>query len=285
MTVSRPAPSVFVGLLGITDWEATATATACTGVPIETSNFMPWAVSEVSDCFTASSTSYVPNWGTPCAIVLDSNVTGLHGELGLDRRLNAACDDGNGSANVLETNIVYGGIVSCRIDVDSVEANPGHNTGPAHDGLETRLLADGSGCDVDGNFTDDFDEVFIPISEAVGSAYRTNCNSPRDITLIVVHDWANPDNTAGNNTYLVRGFMRMYLDGCWVESGGGNGNGNGGNGNGNGNGGGGSTFYPLCDFNGNGKFTIQATMVNAVDYDATLGLGADFGAPVVFLKR
>jgi Flp pilus assembly protein TadG len=275
VTVSRPAPSMFVRVLGLTNWEATATATACTGVPIEASGFMPWAVSEVSSCFQEQGTNadgsprYVPIWEATCDIVIDSNVTGLHGELGLDRNLGAACDDGNGSASVLEDNIVYGGIANCTIDVDSVEANAGHNTGPAHDGLETRLSADG-GCDLDGNYTDDFDEIFLQIDADSASPYRTYCSSPRDITLIVVHDWANPENEAGNNTYLVRGFMRMYLDGCVVEQPGS---------------GGGETFYPLCDFNGNGKFTVRATMVNAVQPSASLGLDADFGEPVVFLKH
>ena len=275
VTVSRPAPSMFVRVIGLTDWEATATATACSGVPIEAGNFLPWAVSRVSDCFNEVGGVYVPVWGATCDIVIDSNVTGLHGELGLDRNVGAACDDGNGSANVLEDNIVYGGIANCTINVDSVVGNPGHNAGPAHDGLETRLSADGA-CDTDGDYSDDFDEVFIPISAEADAAYRAFCNSVRDITLIVIHDWADPDNLEGNNTYLVRGFMRMYLDGCIVD--------HPGNGNGNGNGGG-ETFYPLCDFNGNGKFTIRATMVNAVDPTATLGLGADFGEPVVFLKR
>lgn len=276
VTVSRPAPSMFVRALGLADWEATATATACSGVPIETGNFLPWAVSRVSDCFEEVDGVYIPLWGATCDIVVDANVTGLHGELGFDRNAGADCNDGNSSASVLEDNIVYGGIVHCMINVDSVVGNAGHNVGPAHDGVETRLTADGA-CDTDGDYTDDFEEVFIPLSAEADAAYRSHCNSVRDITLIVVHDWANPDNLEGNNTYLVRGFMRMYLDGCVVAD---PGNGNGGNGSG-----GGETFYPLCDFTGHTKFTIRATMVNAVDPTATLGLGADFGEPVVFLKR
>jgi Flp pilus assembly protein TadG len=269
VTVSRPAPSMFVRVLGLTDWEATATATACSGVPIEASGFMPWAVSRVSSCFSLVDGRYVPQWGATCDIVIDANVTGLHGELGLDRNTGAACDDGNGSARVLEDNILYGGIANCTINVDSVEANPGHNVGPAHDGLETRLTADGA-CDSNSNSTDDFDEVFIPVDGDTAGPHRSYCDSARDITLIVVHDWANPENLEGNNTYLVRGFMRMYLDGCVVEHPGN---------------GGGETVYPLCDFTGHTKFAVRATMVNALQPSASLGLGADFGEPVVFLKR
>ena len=271
VTVLRPAPSVFVGILGIVDWEATATATACAGLPIETAGTMPWAVSEVSGCFTESGGEYTPNWGASCQIVMDSSASGLHGELGLGRGSNDGCDSGNGAANGLKDNIIYGGVVNCRLDVDYVQGNNGFNAGPAHTGIETRLSTEGA-CDDsnDGNDFEDFEEVFTPLSEEVAEGYTAFCNSPRDLTLIVVHDWANPENGAGNKTYLVRGFLRMYLEGCSVENNGG---------------GGGSTFYEKCDWNGNGKFTVHAMMVNAVEYTATLGATASFGEPVVFLRR
>ena len=160
----RPAPSVFVGILGIVDWEARATATACAGLPVEMAGTLPWAVSEVSGCFIESGGEYTPSWGASCEIVMDTNASGLHGELGL-RRMNDDCDDANDSANELKDNIIYGGVVSCRLGVDYVAGNNGFNAGPAHDGMRIRLDTEGA-CDApnDGNDFEEFEEVFTPLS-------------------------------------------------------------------------------------------------------------------------
>ena len=277
VTVQRPAPTMLVGLLGITNWDATATATACTGrAQTLTGGFLPWAVSEVdTSCFAEGGSDYTPEYGGICDMVIDTNANGLHGELGLSRATGAECDEGNGSASVLEQNIIYGAESTCSSDANAlpadgyVKGNPGHNVGKAKSAVEERLSTEGVGADSCGvkygylggdPQVDEFVEVYVEVD---GFYQRRDCESPRAIIVIVVHDWQNPENGSGNKTYRVQGFVEMYLYSCITKN---------------------DVEVRDCDWNGGGKFTVRGQMVDTViDPTADAGIDVGYGQQLYFL--
>jgi hypothetical protein len=129
--------------------------------------------------------------------------------------------------------------------------------------LPTPLLR--SGFNTDG--VDDFFETYYwqGSDNLAGMGRYTDCRSPRDVSLVVVHDFVVSDGEAGPKSYVVRGFAQMYIEGCTPAGG---------------------TFDDDCDFAGGGKFTIYARMVDViVDYSADVGLAADFGQTVTYLAQ
>ena len=86
--------------------------------------------------------------------------------------------------------------------------------------------------------------------------------SPRNVQMVVVRDWANPDGNI-NNSYIVRGFARAFLEGCERNG----------------------TFFPTCN-QGGGPFTIYVRFVEQFpDSSVNLGIQASFGDIGVFLRR
>ncbi len=121
---------------------------------------------------------------------------------------------------------------------------------------------------------DDFYETFHYDPYAPGPAYGLepyDCNpwiadvqtSPRNVTLVVISDYAVPDGNAGPQSYVVRGFAGMYLEGCTGNDG---------------------AFRKNCNVPG-GPFTVHARFVNRVNLNnsnLTLGTVGDVG---IFLAR
>jgi hypothetical protein len=85
--------------------------------------------------------------------------------------------------------------------------------------------------------------------------------SPRNVNVIVVHDWSDDDG-AGSQFYIVRGFVRVYIEGCHRSG----------------------TFYPNCN-QGGGDFDIWARIVEQLG-ETTSDLGfSNYGDIGVYLKR
>ena len=304
VTLSRDPNTFLVGMLGVSEWRSTATATACAGRPIEIVGFLPFALSESSACFSDEDGARVPTFGEFCNIVIDSNAQGLAGELGIEPY--AVCAAGNGSASVLESNIINGTQTFCRVG-DSVQGNAGHNVGKTHSGIEKRIASEGI-CDANfsgtaANFfagesaiNDRFTDLYEPIGLSNGrddfyeiwehpddynpatdnpaeDLLAYDCDpatsglqsSPRNVNLIIVADFATPDGNAGPKSYIVQNFARVYLEGCSDTDG---------------------VFSRDCDFKGGGKFTIHARFVDQFGLTgADLGLNSSFGDVEVFLAQ
>ena len=145
-TVERVPLSFFITLFGIVDWNVSATATACAGRPIELSGFLPFALSQSSDCFQDAvdgngNPIRVPRLGERCDIDIDTNTTGNAGELSFEPD-SSDCVPQSSSANDLKDNIIDGVTTKCQIG-DIIGANTGHNVGPTKTGIQDRLLTDG----------------------------------------------------------------------------------------------------------------------------------------------
>ncbi len=315
VTVERTPLAFFTTLWGIVDWDVSASATACAGRPIDHAGFLPFALSQQSSCFVDNGADaeprYTPRLGERCDIDIDTNSTGLAGELGIAPDAES-CDDGNSSAAVLEENIVGGVQVTCSLG-DTVIANAGHNVGKTISGIRARLAADppatyppDGSCEanlssvlgaeanfIDGNAAlndvlaiplaspsrnDGMDDFFETWAYAGPSAFHPaaeldpyDCSpedglqkGARNISLIVVEDFAVPDGDAGPKSYIVKDFARMYLEGCSKDG----------------------VFYKDCLYSGGGKFTIHARFVEEVtNSHGDLGVGATFGDIEIFLKR
>jgi hypothetical protein len=304
VTIARTPGNFLVGMLPVTTWRSTATAVACAGRPIEMTGFLPFALSMTSDCFETEhpSNDRVVIYGSFCDIRVDQNTTGLVGELGFETSLGSPCDAGNSSADVLHANIVDGVVVTCSSDPpDSVIGNAGHNVGATKAGIADRLATEGA-CDAPlggeeegvfwsgpsaitaagldplltdfyGNYghsngVDDFYEIWtwqdanFPVTGLIEI-----CKSPRNVNLIVVEDLGTSDGDAGPKSYLVRGFARMYIEGCTSDLH--------------------NAFYADCDWSGIGNFTIHARYVEQVSVsNAAIGLTDEsFGTIEVFLME
>ncbi len=296
VTVGREPASFAVGLLNLDSWNASATAIACAGRPSDMIGMLPFAISESSTCFSGGA----PKLGEFCDIVVDTSASGLIGELGIAP--NGACADGNSSANVLKANIINGANVKCAVG-DSIQGNSGHNVGKTKSGIETRIAGEGL-CDANSPVTnalftagnnalnaysstplasptrgdghDDFFEVWQYHGDASDPAAHIapyDCDpstpgiqtSPRNVTLIVVQDFANPDGAAGPKSYIVQGFARVYLEGCTDKD---------------------DDFHKDCDWAGGGKFTVHARFVAQVGLtNSELGYETTYGDIEVFLKQ
>jgi Flp pilus assembly protein TadG len=294
VTITRSPMSALLDYFGAS-WRSGATALACAGRPVEERGYLPFAVSEVGPCFTLVGGQYKPKVGERCNLQV-SNSAALNGQLGLDPDGN--CDDGNPSASELQTNIINGVPVDCRVG-DSVKAGPGNSVGQVRAGMSARL-ASGHPCDSNplvteaqldastatiaaqgytplapankNNSIDDLFEVWernvasgnsgdnlIPYDyDSVTAGSQT---SPRNVNIIVVHDWSDDDG-AGSQFYIVRGFVRMYIEGCARNG----------------------TFYPDCDMGG-GDFEIWGRMVEQFgENNSVLGL-SNYGDIGVYLKE
>lgn len=310
VSVERQPSTFLISYLGVDDWRTTATATACAGRPTEIEGFLPFALSEASDCFeTNSDGDRVPLLGQFCDLVIDSNSQGLSGELGIEP--SAECDAGNSSASVLYDNIVNGTLTACAIG-DTVVGNSGHNVGQTQSGISDRLATEGA-CDASfpiadqslfllgvdaingdspdvltdlyppynshGDGIDDFYEIWqLPPGwssgdHPAGDLVPYDCDhtvvglqtSPRNVSLLVIADFAAPDGNAGPKSYIVRSFARVYIEGCSNSN---------------------AEFFRDCGLSGGGKFTIHARFVDQVAAsDVSLGLDAGFGDIEVFLRN
>ena len=126
-----------------------------------------------------------------------------------------------------------------------------------------------------GDNMDDFFEVWAYDSSAAHPAEGLqpyDCStasglqtSPRNATVIIVHDYANPEYNA--NQYVVRGFARIYIEGCTRSTG---------------------AYEKDCLWSGGGsqRFTIHARFVEQVGLTSSnLGLDTTYGDVEVFLKQ
>lgn len=302
VSTAREANSFLVGYLGITDWEASASAIACAGRPSTMIGLLPFALSESGACFIdGPGGTRVPRLGEYCNLVIDSNEQGLSGELGIST--NTSCDDGNSSASVLEDNIINGTQVYCSVG-ESVQGNNGHNVGKTKSGIETRVAGEGSceanfpagdaGIFSDGNAAlnayssvpvqspsngdghDDFYEIWRYHGDPADPAANLapyDCDpgiagiqtSPRNAALIVIADWATPDGNSGPKSYIVQGFARVYIAGCSDSN---------------------DFFHKDCDWGGGGKFTIHARFVEQTGLtNSGLGYETEYGDIEVFLRQ
>ena len=293
---AREPLSFFISLVSVVDWEASASAVACAGAPLSVTGFLPFALSQTSDCFELDAEgNYQERVGERCDIVVDQNEQGLAGLLGVARDAGSQCEDGNSSGAVLGENIVEGASTTCTVDESSIQGATGFTLGPLRSSLAERLLdnfcetaftadplltdatdfwaptdalnavllatatangdpyiplaTDPTGVRADGH--DDLYEIWArdPSSghPAVG-LIEYNCGtaeeprtSKRNATLILVRDYAVPDGNSGPKSYLVRGFSRVYLEGCTDSNG---------------------EFHKGCDNLGGGPFTIHARFVS-----------------------
>ena len=298
-SLTREPPSIFVSLLSILDWQVETQAVACAGRTVEMIGFLPIALSEASSCFEPDGAGgFQPRLGELCDVVMESGVEGQHGQLGID--IDGQCSDGNSSGAVLKENVINGVQVICAVN-DSVVGNSGANVGPLKQALKQRFVNDGQCEDglpaaMEPNFTagnvalnaavdndlhspsrtdgpDDFYEVWAydPTGHPAANLTPYKCGpvvwgeqtSPRNVNLIAVRDWQTPDGLV-NNSYIVRGFVRVYLEGCSDRN---------------------DIFRKDCNVGG-GKFTIHARFVQQLGITKTdLGLSASYGDLEVFLKQ
>ncbi len=309
VTVQRQPATVLIGFLNVGAWQTSATATACAGRPIDMIGFLPFALSESSDCFeTNAEGDRVPLLGQFCNLVIDTNEQGLAGELGIEPF--SVCNEGNSAASVLNENIENGTQTRCTVG-DTVLGNNGHNVGKTRDGLRDRIATEGA-CDarfpaadqalfdlgvsaINGDNPDVLTNLYPPFNaheNGIDDFYETwqlppgwlpgdnpaddlvpyDCDptragvqtSPRNVTLLVIADFATPDGDAGPKSYIVRNFARIYLEGCTDKSG---------------------TFQRDCNINGGGKFTIHARFVDQFGVtDSSLGISPAYGDVEVFLR-
>ncbi|MEE8337303.1 MAG: hypothetical protein V3R95_04520 [Dehalococcoidia bacterium] len=155
-TVTRQAPSVFLRMLkGIGDLDAltrvSVAATACTGVPVEAVDFVPWVMSMGGDCFDAGGD---PLYGQRCILVDDVQGAGSAniGQISIDPDETACPADGNNSASQYEDNIAAGVNFICGVG-DSLSSSPGLSPQSTLDGIKARLAAFGTGEPCDAAFT------------------------------------------------------------------------------------------------------------------------------------
>jgi hypothetical protein len=306
--IERDTPSFFVGLLGITDFAASADAVACAGNPIEMIGFLPIALSQTyAPCFDApvppdDPDDYAAKIGERCDIVFETGVQGQHGQLGIEPY--SVCEDGNSSASVLKANIENGVQTICAVG-DSVMGNAGANVGPLIQSLKDRMRDEGWYCeaafpaDMELNFLagnaalnayateplanplshaddlDDFYEIWIyddGYANPAEGLIPYDCDagqsgvqsSMRNVNLIVVRDWTSPDGV-DNNSYIVRGFARVYLEGCTDMN---------------------DVFHKDCNVGG-GKFTLHARFVKQLGITKTeIGLAPSYSGDIeVFLAK
>jgi hypothetical protein len=294
VTIERTPTMALLDYFG-TSWRSGATALACAGRPSEMRDFLPFAISEIGDCFTLVNGQYQPKIGERCVLQIDNDGgTSLHGQLGIQP--GGPCNGGNSSSSVLRDNIINGVDVNCSIG-ESVTSNPGNSSGPVRDGLQARLQS-ARPCDANSavteanldawtaavgsqgltplaaanknNNVDDLFEVWErnPLPDPLSILPPYDCDpsvagvqtSPRNVNIIVVHDILDEDG--GNHYYIVRGFVRMYIEGCER------------NGN----------FYVDCT-QGGGNFNVYARIIDQLA-DSTTPLGMNnYGDLGIYLKR
>jgi Flp pilus assembly protein TadG len=309
VTVEREPATFLARYLGVEDWHTTATATACAGRPTEMYGFLPFALSQASNCFeTNGDGERVPLLGQFCDLVIDSNSQGLSGELGIDPL--GECEDGNSSASVLYENIVEGTQTACAIG-DTVVGNSGHNVGQTQSGIGDRLAGEGA-CDanfpiadqslfnlgvnaINGDSPDILTDLYPP--------YNTHGDGIDDFFEVwqLPPAWTSGDHPAGdlvpydcdptsigwqtsprNVALLViadfaapdgsagpKSYIVRSFARVYIEGCSDSNN----------------LFYRDCAISGGGKFTIHARFVDQVAVsDAALGLDAGYGDIEVFLR-
>jgi len=302
VSIQREAASVFLGFVpGVTDWDVNATALACAGRPNEAFGFIPFAVSQNGPCFSggqpragerciinSAQTSSgsngqlgFPSGATSCTGG-NSSANVLRGYVANGVSVTCAIGDevqANQGSNVgpigqgLSTRLSADGACQAQYVAgggDNPSLTTATNALNAHINPSPAL----AGPVTVSNARDDFYEIWQynndPDSPAEG-LQAIDCDpntagqqsSPRNVQMIVVNNWASPDGTA-NNTYVVRGFARAYLEGCEQNG----------------------TFYPNCNMGTGQPFNIYVRFVEQLaTNNVNLGLNAQFGDIGVFLAR
>jgi len=188
---------------------------------------------------------------------------GIKGRLALEGSCDAAYASAGGTTSALQ---------QAWSELNAyLAAYPGYD----HEGLRT---SDSQGAmPAAGDGVDDFYEVWSygsgsgPASDLTPlhcPGYGGETNSPRNVVLIVVHDTFETQN----NTYVIRDFVRLYIEGCTRTTNSGV-----------------SEFRRDCGWNslGNGKLTIHGRFVHQVGSPAAnVGLTElMLGDQEVFLLR
>jgi hypothetical protein len=174
-----------------------------------TSNLMPWALlMGDSNCLDASD---APIPGADCSVKLGtdaSTITGWYGALDLD--------GGGGGSSEYEGNIVDGeattkycsvGETDPECESSVVDALSGNKVGGTGHAIDDRLLNEPT-CDANGNFKDDFEEVFVSGQNGVASFAVACPQSPRLIFIPIVSL-----NGVPVQTVTIEGWALAYLDG------------------------------------------------------------------------
>jgi Putative Flp pilus-assembly TadE/G-like len=256
---------IFGRVLGQTTDKVGAKAAAQVGSLAGGSDLMPWAiVMGDSACLDASGVQ-IP--GANCSVKVGSGLgtTGWYGALDLD-------GNGGGSAEY-ESNIVDGtsdtaycaeGQTEPDCDTTVVDALSGNKVGGTGQGIDSRLQAQPtSGCDTDGDGTDDFSEVFAANPTGSASDYSVMCpDSPRLIIVPIVT--LNGDPVQSVN---IEGWALAYLDGYSCV---------------------GDGLLGLITANcssGKGHWEVQVTMVDAVYSQAAGFIGAFNPFSAVTVRR
>ncbi len=306
VTVAREPASFLVGLLGLDLWEARATAIACAGRPSDMNGLMPFALSEdgtaEGTCFTPARE---PILGERCDIVVDGGAGSMVGALALVNAGACASKSGHTGPTYI-SNITSGSNIFCSVG-DTVNAYAGGSVGQIRTGIEARIAGEGL-CDANAavtltnfnagnsalnsvaidlyppglnNSRDDFYEIWRyhgnPAQHPAESLAPYDCDpstsgiqtSPRNVIMIVIRNFTQHDGSL-TNSYEVRGFARMFLEGCTRNA----------------------IFYPDCDMptggggGGGQRFTIHARYVEQAGLtNSGLGYETTYGDIEVFLKQ
>jgi hypothetical protein len=249
---------IFGRVLGHTTSAVSAKAAAQVGSLAGGGDLVPWAmVIGDSACLDATGVQ-IP--GANCSVKIGSttgSTTGWYGALDLD-------GNGGGSSEY-ESNIVDGSAETAycsqgqpepECEATQVDALSGNKVGGTGQGIATRLQSEPtSGCDDNGNGTDDFDEVFATNTSGSSAAYTVVCpDSPRLIIIPIV-----TLNGIPVQTVTIEGWALAYLGSysCVGDS--------------------------TC--NGKGHWEVQVTMVDAVYSQAAGFIGAFNPLSAVTVRR
>ncbi len=160
--VTRTAPSIFIGLISdVLDQNAlttvSVTATACTGVPVEATGFVPWIMTMDGDCFDDDG---MPKYGERCVLVASagSGATGNFGRIAIDPDSTTCPGSTNNGVPTYEGNIRDGVDFVCGVG-DSLSANPGIAANSTLGGIQARLALYPSGEPCDAAFSGDQDDL------------------------------------------------------------------------------------------------------------------------------
>ena len=206
---------IFGRALGKTTTSVGARAAAQTGSLAGGFGAMPWALlEEESICLDANGNAI---FNADCAVKVGASASAINGWYG------ALDYDGNGGgSNEYEGNIIDGTTINsyCVVsepspgcDTSTVDALDGNKVGGTGSGIDVLLSAEPtSGCNKDGDSTDDFDEVFAPNPGGTPTYVVTCPESPRliIIPIVIINPLPAPGTTVVQSV-TITGWTLAYL--------------------------------------------------------------------------
>ena len=227
LDVEHESAALFAGIFGVLAPDIGAHACARAGSLRSTSGLKPWSVPMfTSDCFEwiddddgikeYDDDEFVPLFGETCIFRIDN--PSQVGAIRLGRDEEGDCSGpGTGGTRKYRENIVEGSPSVCEIG-ELIDTEPGLEPNPTKQALRDLLATEGA-CDALNSISpdglDDFDESFVPSSQATGpetTFVERDCETPRTISIVVIDEF----DGMGFDSVPIRGFAAFFLEACEV---------------------------------------------------------------------